>query len=196
MNLILLPVLLAVMAAAPKPGGHTFGWQGEQFLLDGKPFVIRSGEMHYPRVPRAYWRDRMRKMRAMGLNTLCTYIFWNEHEPSPGKFDFKGNLDIAAFVRTAHEEGLWVIIRPGPYICTEWEWGGFPAWLFATPDMRVRSTDPRFLSAAGEYMKHVGKELAPLQIARGGPIVLVQVENEYGSFGSDKVYLGAVRQMI
>src|SRR5579863_10045214 len=177
MNLILLPVLLAVMAAAPKPGGHTFGWQGEQFLLDGKPFVIRSGEMHYPRVPREYWRDRMRKMRAMGLNTLCTYVFWNLHEPQQGKFDFTGNLDVAEYIRTAQTEGLYVILRPGPYICTEWDFGGFPSWLLATPEIKVRSNDPAFLQAASRYMEQVGKHLAPLQIQRGGPIIDVQVEN-------------------
>lgn len=187
--------LAAASASTPVPA-HTFGWKGEQFLLDGKPFVIRSGEMHYPRVPRSYWRDRMRKMRAMGLNTLCTYVFWNLHEPKPGKFDFKGNLDLAAFVKMAQEEGLWVIVRPGPYICTEWEWGGFPAWLFATPDMKVRSTDARFLEAADRYIKRVGKEVAPLQITQGGPIILTQVENEYGSFGKDKVYLNAIRKSL
>ena len=94
-------------------GAHSFGYQGEQFLLDGKPFLIISGSMHYPRVPRPYWRDRMRKMRALGLNTLCTYVFWDLHEPQPGKFDFTGNLDVAVYVRTAQEEGLWVIVRPG-----------------------------------------------------------------------------------
>jgi len=175
---------------------HTFGWKGEQFLLDGKPFQILSGEMHYARIPRAYWRDRLKKLKAMGLNTVSTYMFWNFHEPRPGEFDFTGRRDVAAFVRTAQEEGLWVMLRPGPYSCAEWDFGGFPAWLLATPDIRVRSTDPRFLKAARRYMLHVGVELAPLQITRGGPIVVAQVENEYGSFGSDKVYMNAIRKMI
>jgi len=175
---------------------HTFGWQGEHFLLDGQPFQILSGEMHYARVPRQYWRRRMRLMKAMGLNALTTYVFWNLHEPKPGVFDFSGNLDIAEFVRTAQQEGLWVILRPGPYICSEWDFGGFPAWLLASPPVKVRSTDPRFLSAAQRYMKRVGRELAPLEIGRGGPIIMVQVENEYGSFGDDKAYMNAVRQMI
>lgn len=190
--------LRAEAAVRPAHAGpaHTFTVQGDHFLLDGKPFVIRSGEMHYPRVPRADWRDRMRKMKAMGLNTLCTYVFWDLHEPKPGKFDFGGNLDVAAFVRTAQEEGLWVLVRPGPYICTEWDWGGFPAWLLATPDMRVRSTDPRFLAASAAYMKAVGRQLAPLQITHGGPILMAQVENEYGSYGSDKTYLNAIRRQI
>lgn len=199
-------VLLGLTLAVPVSSQHlvgretkaepTFGWQGEHFLLDGKPFQIIAGDMHYARVPRQYWRDRMKKMKAMGLNTLTTYVFWNLHEPQPGQFDFTGNLDVAAYVRTAQEEGLWVIVRPGPYICTEWEFGGFPAWLLSTPDIKVRSADPRFLKAAENYMQRVGQQLAPLQITRGGPVIMVQVENEYGSFGSDKIYLNAVRQMI
>jgi beta-galactosidase len=175
---------------------HTFGWKGEHFLLDGEPFQIISGEIHYARVPRAYWRDRLRKIRAMGLNTVCTYMFWNVHEPEPGRFNFQGNLDAATFIRTAQEEGLWVLLRPGPYSCAEWDFGGFPARLLATPDLKVRSADPRFLEAAAKYMRQVGEHLAPLQITRGGPILIVQVENEYGSFGNDKVYLHAIRQMI
>src|SRR5271166_777980 len=189
-----LPLLSAPwLKGAP---GHTFGTQGDQFLLDGKPFVIRSGAMHYPRVPRVYWRDRMRKMRALGLNTLETYVFWNLHEPAPGKFDFSGNLDLAEYLRMAQSEGLWVLLRPGPYICSEWDFGGFPAWLLASQEMHVRSTDPAFLKAAASYISRVGKETAGLQITRGGPILMVQVENEYGSFGSDHVYMGAIRHMI
>ena len=190
------PVFGKAGIETPGKAEHRFGWKGTQFLLDGKPFQIISGDMHYARVPRPYWRDRMRKMKAMGLNTLTTYVFWNLHEPTPGKFDFTGNLDIAAYIRTAQEEGLWVIVRPGPYVCSEWDFGGLPAWLLSTPDMKVRSSDPRFIKAAENYMKQVGLQLAPLQITRGGPVIMVQVENEYGSFGSDKAYLGAVRQMI
>jgi beta-galactosidase len=185
--------------ALPQSPSHTFSTRGDQFLLDGAPFLIRSGEMHYPRVPRAYWRDRMRKMRAMGLNTLCTYVFWNLHEPQPGKFDFSGNLDLAEYIRTAQAEGLFVLLRPGPYICTEWDFGGLPSWLLASKDgspMKVRSADPKFVAAAASYMARVGKEVAGLQVHKGGPILMVQVENEYGSFGNDKEYMGAVRHMI
>jgi beta-galactosidase len=189
-------------AVAPSPGGsaptapHTFGYKGEHFLLDGEPFLIISGEMHYPRVPRPYWRDRMRKMRALGLNALCTYVFWNLHEPEPGKFDFTANLDVAAYIRAAQEEGLWVILRPGPYICTEWDFGGLPSWLLSTRGLKVRTVDWAFLEAAAEYLKRVGEQLAPLQITRGGPIVMVQVENEYGSFGHDHEYMNAIREII
>jgi beta-galactosidase len=192
---ILAAVAAAPLAAAQRPP-HTFAVAGDHFELDGTPLVIRSGEMHYPRVPREYWRDRMRKARAMGLNAVCTYVFWNAHERREGTFDFTGNLDVAAFVRTAREEGLLVILRPGPYVCSEWDLGGLPSWLLAAPDMRLRSADPRFLVAARRYLDRVGRELAPLQITRGGPIALVQVENEYGSFGADKAYLGAIRDAI
>ncbi|MBI5084529.1 MAG: beta-galactosidase, partial [Acidobacteria bacterium] len=192
---------LTLIAGAPALGQtptpkHTFAIQGDRFNLDGKPFVIRSGEMHYARIPREYWRDRMKKMRAMGLNTLCMYSFWNMHEPRPGEFDFSGNLDLAAFIRTAQEEGLWVLVRPGPYSCAEWEFGGFPSWLWEAPDIQVRTTDPRFLSAASRYIKALLAQVAPLQITRGGPVIMLQVENEYGSFGKDKNYLNAIRKMI
>ncbi|HXY39477.1 MAG TPA: glycoside hydrolase family 35 protein [Vicinamibacteria bacterium] len=183
-------------ALARSAAAHSFAIQGDRFSLDGRPFVIRSGEMHYARVPREYWRDRMKKMRAMGLNTLCMYSFWNMHEPRPGRFDFAGDLDIATFIRTAQEEGLWVLVRPGPYSCAEWEFGGFPSWLYETPDIKVRTTDPRFLAAASRYMRALLAHIAPLQVTRGGPVLMLQVENEYGSFGHDKEYLGAVRRMI
>ncbi len=183
-------------AALPTTGMHTFGWHGRHFLLDGKPFQILSGEMHYARIPRPYWRDRLKKLKAMGLNTVSSYMFWNFHEPRSGEFDFAGRHDAAAFVRAAQQEGLWVILRLGPYSCAEWDFGGFPAWLLATRDIRVRSTDPRFLNAARRYLLHVGVELAPLQITRGGPIIMAQVENEYGSFGDDKVYMNAIKTMI
>ncbi|HXH48038.1 MAG TPA: beta-galactosidase family protein [Terriglobia bacterium] len=175
---------------------HNFTWYNEDFLLDEKPFHIRSGEMHYARIPREYWRNRLKKLKSMGLNTVSTYMFWNFHETRPGEFNFAGRRDVAAFVRTAQEEGLWVILRPGPYSCAEWDFGGFPGWLLSTPDIRVRSTDPRFLSAARRYILHVGIELAHLQVTRGGPILMTQVENEYGSFGSDHAYMRAVQQML
>lgn len=138
----------------------------------------------------------MRKARALGLNTICTYVFWNAHEPRQGEFDFSGNLDVATYIRMAQEEGLWVILRPGPYVCAEWDFGGFPSWLLADGDMRVRTLDPRYLKPAASFLKRVGQELAPLQITRGGPIILCQVENEYGSFGEDHQYMEAVHQMI
>jgi beta-galactosidase len=188
---------LALAFAAPiAAASHKFEISQNDFLLDGKKLVIVSGEMHYPRVPRVYWRDRMRKMRAMGLNTLTTYVFWNAHEATRGRFDFSGELDVAEYVRTAQEEGLWVIVRPGPYVCAEWDMGGLPSWLLRDPEVRLRQNEPKFLAAASAYMAEVGKRLAPLMVSRGGPILMVQVENEYGSFGSDHAYMEAVRGMI
>ncbi|HEY4325698.1 MAG TPA: beta-galactosidase family protein, partial [Mucilaginibacter sp.] len=159
------------------------------FLLDGKPFQIISGEIHYPRVPREAWRARMKMAKAMGLNTIGTYVFWNLHEPQKGKFDFSGNNDVAEFVKIAREEGLWVILRPSPYICAEWEFGGYPYWLQNEKGLVVRSKEPTYLKEYEAYIKEIGKQLAPLQINHGGNILMVQVENEYGSYGSDKEYL-------
>lgn len=165
----------------------------QQFLLDGQPFQIISGEMHFARIPREYWRHRLQMARAMGLNTVCAYMFWNQHESEPGQYNFEGMADVAAYVRMAQEEGLKVILRPGPYACAEWDFGGLPSWLLATPDIQVRCCDERYLAAVRRYLLRVGDELADLQIDKGGPIIMVQVENEYGSFGTDKNYLAALR---
>jgi beta-galactosidase len=168
---------------------HTFALGDEAFLLDGKPFQMISGEMHYPRVPREAWRARMKMAKAMGLNTIGTYVFWNLHEPQKGKFDFTGNNDVAEFVRIAQQEGLWVILRPSPYVCAEWEFGGYPYWLQNEKGLEVRSKEAQYLKEYQTYIKEVGKQLAPLQINHGGNILMVQIENEYGSYGSDKEYL-------
>ncbi len=182
-----LLAVLAIRPACTEP--HSFRADNGQFLLDGKPFRIISGEMHYARIPREYWRDRLRMAKAMGLNTVTTYVFWNAHEPRPGVYDFSGNLDVAEFVREAQQEGLYVILRPGPYSCAEWEFGGFPAWLLKDPTMVVRSRNPQFLAAARAWLLRLGREVAPLQIGNGGPIIAVQVENEYGSYGDDHEYM-------
>ncbi|HEY5910645.1 MAG TPA: beta-galactosidase family protein, partial [Verrucomicrobiae bacterium] len=166
------------------------------FLLDGKPFLVRRGEMHFARIPREYWQHRLRLAHTMGLNTVCAYLFWNVHEPQPGHFDFSGMADVAEFCRLAQDEGLKVILRPGPYSCAEWDFGGFPYWLLKIPDIKLRTQDPRYLSACRHYLRAVGKQLAPLQITHGGPIIMVQVENEYGSYGSDKQYIGILRDYI
>lgn len=178
---------------APK---HTFALGDEAFLLDGKPFQMISGEMHYPRVPREAWRARMKMAKAMGLNTIGTYVFWNLHEPQKGKFDFTGNNDVAEFVRIAQQEGLWVILRPSPYVCAEWEFGGYPYWLQNEKGLEVRSKEAQYLKEYENYIKEVGKQLAPLQINHGGNILMVQIENEYGSYGSDKEYLGINQKLF
>ncbi|MGD0734076.1 MAG: beta-galactosidase [Terracidiphilus sp.] len=175
---------------------HVLRANGDHFELDGKPFQIISGAIHYARVPRAYWRDRLRKARAMGLNTVETYVFWNVHETAPGKFDFSGQNDVAEFIREAQQEGLYVILRPGPYVCAEWEFGGFPAWLLREPGMVVRSKNPQFMADATRWFHRLGKELAPLQSAYGGPIIAVQVENEYGSYGADHDYMEQIHHLL
>ena len=163
---------------------HSFLIQGDQFLLDGKPFKVLSGELHYARIPREYWHARLKMARAMGLNTVATYVFWNVHEPTPGHYDFTGNHDLAAFIHAAQEEGLYVLLRAGPYSCAEWEFGGFPAWLLKDPAMAtaLRSNDPAFMVPAERWLLRLGKEVQDLQIGRNGPILITQVENEYGGW--------------
>jgi len=175
---------------------HTFALGDSTFMLDGKPLQIISGEMHCYRIPRAYWRDRIRKAKAMGLNTVATYIFWNMHEPVQGKYDFSGNSDIAEFVRICKEEGMWVIMRPSPYACAEWEFGGYPWWLLKDKTLKVRSKDPKFLKAYHDYVIQLGKQLDPLLVTHGGNILMVQIENEYGSYSNDKEYLDINRKLF
>ena len=194
---IFLAIAVTVSASAAVPaGGHSFTPGTNAFLLDGKPFQIRSGELHYQRIPREYWRQRLQAAKAMGLNAVATYMFWSAHESQPGTFDFAGMNDVAAFVRLAQAEGLSVILRPGPYVCAEWDLGGLPWWLLKDPLIRLRSQDPAFLAPCRRYIQEVGRQLAALQVTRGGPILMVQVENEYGSYGSDKVYMGRLRDML
>jgi len=180
---------------AQKPG-HVFALGDTSFLLDGKPLQMISGEMHYARVPREYWRDRMKMAKAMGLNTIGTYVFWNAHEAEKGKYDFSGNNDVAAFVRAAKEEGLWVVLRPSPYACAEWEFGGYPWWLLKDSSVKVRSKDPRFIDAYRAYIRQLARQLTPLQITHGGNILMIQIENEYGSYSDDKSYLDLNRQIF
>src|SRR5579863_7472451 len=134
--------------------------------------------------------------KAMGLNAITTYVFWNIHEPRPGEYDFSGQYDVAEFIREAQGEGRYVILRPGPYVCAEWEWGGYPAWLLKQHGIVVRSTDPKFMEPARRWLLRLGKELAPLQVGNGGPIIAVQVENEYGSFGNDHNYMEQIHQAL
>ena len=172
---LLLSLSLAASASAQQTPLHI---EDGKFVFDGKPLQIISGEMHYPRIPRAEWRNRFRLAKAMGLNTITTYAFWNEHEAQPGVYDFTGQRDIAEFLREAQQEGLHVILRPGPYVCAEWEFGGYPAWLLKQHDIVVRSSDPKFMDPARRWLLRLGQEVAPLQAANGGPIIAVQVENE------------------
>ena len=189
-------VVALTASADPSPAAHKLTISGDKFLLEGKPFQIISGEMHYPRIPREYWRARLKMAHAMGLNTISTYVFWNLHEPKPGVYDFSGQLDVAEFIREAQEEGLHVILRPGPYVCAEWDLGGLPSWLLADPQIILRSDDPKFMQPVERWLERLGQELAPLQATRGGPIFAVQVENEYGSFDNDKQYMRHIYDLI
>ncbi len=174
----------------------SFKIENDQFLLNGKPTKIYCGEIHYPRIPHEYWRDRLLKIKATGFNTISTYAFWNMHEPQPGVWDFTGDNDIAAFVKVAKEVGLHVILRPGPYICGEWDFGGLPAWLLRSPDMKIRCNDPAFMMATQAYINQLGMQLKGLQISNGGPIIMVQLENEYGAYANDKNYLAGLQTML
>ncbi len=194
--LISLFALAAHLAHAAPQAAHRFEIGEDAFLLDGRPFQIRCGELHAARVPREYWDHRLQMIRAMGLNTVCAYMFWNMHEPRPDEFNWSGQADIAEFCRLAQKHGLWVILRPGPYACAEWEMGGLPWWLLHDPDMRLRSTYPGFMEPARRYLREVGRVLGPLQVTRGGPILMVQVENEYGFYGKDAAYMAAMHKAM
>lgn len=186
-------IMIIFLPAFPVNGqsrNHTFNLAGDHFLLDGKPFQIISGEMHPARIPAEYWKHRIQMARAMGCNTIAAYIFWNYHEPEEGAFDFRsGNRNIAEFIKIAQSEGMWVLLRPGPYVCAEWEFGGIPPYLLRIPDIKVRCMDQRYMKAALLYINELAKVVKPLLVTNGGPILMVQIENEYGSYGNDRKYL-------
>ena len=195
LSLILSISLLCTPAAAQKDRG-TFEAGDGTFLLNGKPFVIKAAEIHYPRIPQPYWEHRIKMCKALGMNTICIYIFWNIHEQQEGVFDWTGNNDVAEFCRLAQKNGMYVIVRPGPYVCAEWEMGGLPWWLLKRKDIRLREQDPYFMERVRTFETEVGKQLAPLTIQNGGPIIMVQVENEYGSYGKDKAYVSEIRDCL
>ncbi len=170
--------------------------QGRNFMLDGKPFHIYSGTIHYFRVHPAYWEDRLLKLKTAGFNTVETYVCWNLHEPEKGKFDFSGMLDLVEFLKIAQKVGLYALVRPGPYICAEWDFGGLPAWLLQDRDMGLRCSDPTYMAHVADFFRELLPRLAPLQQSRGGNILAMQVENEYGSYGNDKIYLAFLRDLI
>ncbi|MDR1409944.1 MAG: beta-galactosidase [Oscillospiraceae bacterium] len=163
--------------------------QGDDFYLGGKPFKIYSGAIHYFRTLPEQWEDRLRKLVACGLNCVETYVCWNLHEPRKGQFDFYGMLDIVRFLKLAQELGLYAIVRPGPYICAEWEFGGMPAWLLAEDGLLLRCSEPHYLAHVRDFYAKLLPLLAPQQVHKGGNIIAMQVENEYGSYGNDHDYL-------
>ena len=191
---LLITVLFAVFPLLMHAGDFTVG--NKTFLLNGEPFVVKAAEVHYPRIPQAYWDHRIKMCKALGMNTLCIYVFWNIHEQREGQFDFTGNNDVAEFCRLAQKNGMYVIVRPGPYVCAEWEMGGLPWWLLKKKDIRLREQDPYFMERVKIFEQKVGEQLAPLTIQNGGPIIMVQVENEYGSYGEDKPYISAIRDCL
>lgn len=192
--LILLVTVFSTSCSQSSKG--TFEVGDKTFLLNGEPFVVKAAEIHYPRIPKEYWEHRIKMSKALGMNTICLYVFWNFHEPEEGKYDFTGQKDIAAFCRLAQENGMYVIVRPGPYVCAEWEMGGLPWWLLKKKDIRLREQDPYYMERVNLFMNEVGKQLADLQISKGGNIIMVQVENEYGSFGIDKPYIAEIRDIV
>ena len=193
---IILALLCAATLAYAKPEKHTFEVGNKTFLLDGKPFVIKAAEVHYPRIPREYWEHRIQMCKALGMNAICIYIFWNAHEPQEGVFDFSGNNDVAEFVRLAQKNGMYVIVRPGPYVCAEWEMGGLPWWLLKKDNIELRSLDPQFMEPVKRFESKVAEQLVPLTVENGGPIIMLQVENEFGAYGTDKPYVAALRDYM
>lgn len=191
---MLLLVLFGAIFLAEAQQTHQFSWTSDDFLLDGKPIQLISGELHPARIPVEYWRHRIQMTKAMGCNTIAAYVFWNYHETQEGVFDFaNGNHNLKKFIQLCQEEGMWVLLRPGPYVCAEWDFGGLPPYLLRHPDIKIRCLDPRYMEAVNRYIDRIAQEVVPLQCTQGGPLLMVQIENEYGSFGNDKEYLMALQ---
>jgi beta-galactosidase len=183
-------------SAAAQNARHSFSLGSSEFLLDGKPFQMISGEIHPARVPAGYWRHRIKMAKAMGCNTIGAYIFWNYHETSEGVYDFTtGNKNLREFFQIVKDEGMWMILRPGPYVCAEWELGGIPPYLLRIPDIKLRCMDSRYMAAAENYMARLAAEFKPFLVTNGGPILMVQIENEYGSFGNDRNYMKRLHEV-
>ena len=178
--LVLLLTMLPLGMAAQK--NSSFEIRDGHFYRNGQITPIISGEMHYPRIPHQYWRHRLQMMKAMGLNAVTTYVFWNAHEPEPGKWNFEGDNNLAEYIKIAGEESLMVILRPGPYVCAEWEFGGYPWWLQNIEGLEIRRDNPEFLKRTKLYLDRLYQEVGSLLVSKGGPIVMVQAENEFGSY--------------
>lgn len=194
----LLIYILSLLCFIPYSYGQkeTFTIGDQTFLLNDKPFVIKAAEIHYPRIPAEYWEHRIQMCKALGMNTICLYAFWNIHEQKPDEFDFTGQNDIAAFCRLAQKHDMYIIVRPGPYVCAEWEMGGLPWWLLKKKDIALRTNDAYYLERVRKYMKEIGNQLADLQISKGGNILMVQVENEYSAYATDKEHVKNIRDAV
>ncbi|MZQ47920.1 MAG: beta-galactosidase [Bacteroidales bacterium] len=196
LSLIMILLLCPAMIAQKARARHTFSMESSGFMLDGIPFQIISGEMHPARIPAEYWRHRIQMAKAMGCNTIGIYIFWNFHEPREGEYDFTtSNHNLAQFIKTVQDEGMWLLVRPGPYVCAEWDLGGIPPYLLRIPDIKLRCMDPRYMAAAEKYITRLAAELKPWLITNGGPILMLQIENEYGSYGNDRNYLLRLKEI-
>lgn len=195
-SLTLLSLLLLVSCMQANGQKHSFKLTASDFILDNKPFQIISGEIHPARVPAEYWQQRIKMAKAMGCNTIAAYIFWNYHETAEGVYDFStGNHNLRKFIELVQEEGMWLILRPGPYVCAEWELGGIPPYLLRIPGIKVRCMDPEYMKAAERYMGKLAAEFRPYLITNGGPVIMVQVENEYGSYGNDRNYMARLKEI-
>jgi len=192
---ILLFLISQMNLSAIERSSFTVG--NQSFLLNNEPFLIRGGEIHYPRIPKEYWEHRIQMCKAMGMNTICIYLFWNYHEQKQGEFNFSGNKDIVEFIRLIQKNGMYCIVRPGPYVCAEWDMGGLPWWLLKNKDLQVRTLkDVDYMNASTNYLRKVAKLLSPLQIQNGGNIIMVQVENEYGVYGNDSTYMNNIKNVL
>jgi beta-galactosidase len=197
-NIFLLTVfsLLIAYSGEAQKVKHTFRFSETEFLLDDQPFQIISGEIHPARIPEEYWKHRIQMAKAMGCNTIAAYIFWNYHESEEGVFDFTtDNHNIGEFIKTVQDEGMWLILRPGPYVCAEWELGGIPPYLLKIPDIKLRCMDPRYMAAVERYIAKLAEVINPYQITKGGPLLMIQIENEYGSFGNDRNYMKRLKEL-
>jgi beta-galactosidase len=193
---LLLAVFGTTSAIHAQKAKNSFRFSDTEFLLNDQPFQIISGEMHPARIPAEYWRHRIKMAKAMGCNTISAYIFWNYHETEEGVFDFStGNRNIAEFMRLVQAEEMWLIIRPGPYVCAEWDLGGIPPYLLGIPDIKLRCMDPRYMAAAERYITRFAEEIRPYQVTKGGPLLMIQIENEYGSYGNDRNYMLRLKEV-
>jgi len=194
--LLLFVFILPATSVNAQKAKHTFRFGPTEFLLDDAPFQIISGELHPARIPAEYWKHRIKMAKAMGCNTISAYVFWNYHETEEGVFDFsKDNHNLAQFIKTVQDEDLWLILRPGPYVCAEWELGGIPPYLLRIPDIKLRCMDPRYMAAVEKYIARLAEEIKPYLITRGGPILMIQIENEYGSFANDRNYIQRLKDL-